>query len=180
MIKFCSALLLIAFGSAAHADQSEFGSANPSIPELSQFEYMQGLWDVTIHIAQDDGSFKQSENKATVRAFYHQDGRSFQTIFTTATGAFTTDIRTYNIQEKKWQVLFMNARAQRWHKFEAEVIDGNMQTFVEGGYSGSEPYDIKIIDMDVMEQSFTKEVFRRAKGDEAWNKIYIMQYARTG
>jgi hypothetical protein len=57
----------------------------------------------------------------------------------------------------------MNARAQRWHKFEAEMIDDTMQTFVEGGYSGSEPFDIKIIDKDIETQKFTKEVYRRAR-----------------
>lgn len=72
----------------------------------------------------------------------------------------------------------MNARAQRWHKFEAEMIDDTMQTFVEGGYSGSEPFDIKIIDKDIGTQKFTKEVYRRAKGEQNWLKIYIMEYVK--
>lgn len=160
------------------ADQIDFGAADPSVPALSQFEYMRGIWDVTIHMAQEDGTFKQTENKATVRAFYHSDGRSFQTIFSTSVGGFTTDIRTYNLEEEKWQILFMNARAQRWHKFEAEMIDDTMQTFVEGGYSGSEPFDIKIIDKDIDTEKFTKEVYRRAKGEQNWRKIYIMEYVK--
>ncbi len=72
----------------------------------------------------------------------------------------------------------MNARAQRWHKFEAQLTDGNMQTFVKGGYSGSEPYDVKIIDFNISENSFTKEVFRRAHGEEGWKKTYIMDFSR--
>ncbi len=173
-----SFLLLFSVGNSVHADQNDFGNADTAVPALSQFEYMRGIWDVTIHMAQEDGTFIQTENKATVRAFYHPDGRSFQTIFSTTAGGFTTDIRTYNIEVEKWQILFMNARAQRWHKFEAEMVDDTMQTFVEGGYSGSEPFDIKIIDKNIDEQKFTKEVYRRAKGEQNWRKIYIMEYVK--
>ncbi len=175
MKNFLLVFLLTAFSSNAHAD---YGEPDPTIPELAQFEYMRGLWEVTMSMAQKDGSFQQLENKATVRAFYHEDGRSFQSIFSTTAGGFTTDIRTYNTAEQKWQILFMNARAQRWHRFEAQMVDGNMQTFVEGGYSGSEPFDVRIIDMNISEDAFTKEVFRRAYGEEDWKKVYIMEFSR--
>lgn len=175
MKKLLFIFLMSAITNNAHA---QYGEADPSIPELSQFEYMRGLWEVTMFMAQEDGSFEELANKATVRAFYHEDGRSFQSIFSTTAGGFTTDIRTYNIEEKKWQILFMNARAQRWHKFEAQIVDGNMQTFVEGGYSGLEPHDIKIIDQEISGNSFTKHVFRRMEGEDEWKNTYIMQYKK--
>lgn len=163
----------------ASADQSEFGAANPEVPELTQVNYLRGNWDVLIQVRQDDGSFKPAANKARVKGFFHPDGRSFQTIFSTANGGFTTDIRTYNIDQKKWQALFMNAKAQRWHKFEARMRDGNMETIVAGGYSGKEDYDVRIIDKDISEKGFTKEVLHSRKDAQGWQKVYIMNFSRA-
>jgi len=156
----------------------DYGHADVSISELAQFEYLKGNWQVEIEVRSDEGVFQKIENIATVEAFYHEDGKSFQTIFSTKNGAFTTDIRTYNIEEKKWEILFMNAKAQRWHRFEARLIDDIMTTFVEGGYSGKEKFDVKIEDISVLDQSFIKEVYYRTKGSESWVKQFIMRFSR--
>jgi len=176
-LKF-ALLLFLAITNIAHAEQSTFGEADKSVAALSQFEYLRGEWEVSIQARQDDGSFKLLKNKASVRGFYHQDGRSFQTIFSTVSGGFTTDIRSYNLEENKWQILFMNATAQRWHKFEASLIDGIMVTYVAGGYSGREEYDVRIIDKDITDAHFIKEVFHSRNNGESWQKIYIMNFSR--
>ncbi len=103
---------------------------NSSIEELAQFKYMVGNWQIKMNSRQEDGTFKSLENTANVKAFYHTDGYSFQTIFTMENGFFSTDIRAYNIQENKWQIMFLNAKAQRWHKFSASIEKGNMTTEV--------------------------------------------------
>lgn len=171
-------LTIIVLTTNAHARDLEFGEADESTVELAQFEYFRGQWDVEIAVKQDDGSFKVSKDKATVKGYYHTDGKTFQSIFTTSNGAFTTDIRSYNIEKDKWQVMFMNAKAQRWHSFEAGLENGNMVTNVTGGYSGKEKFDIKIIDKDVSRNKFTKEVYRSYDNGEKWQKIYIMNYKR--
>ncbi len=165
-------------GSICLGKETYAQKADPAIAELAQFEYLRGEWDVGIQLRRDDGSFELLENRALVRGFYLGDGRSFQTIFSTVNGGLTTDIRSYDIQEKKWQILFMNARAQRWHQFEARLTDGNMVTLVPGGYSGKEDHDVRIIDSDISPDHFTKEVFHRQHGSEGWKKIYIMNYER--
>ena len=161
------------------ADERMFGTPDPSIPELKQVEYLLGDWEVRMELRQEDGSFRKLDTIANVRAFFHDDGKSFQTIFTTNRGGFTTDIRTFNLDAKKWQVLFMNARAQRWHEFEASVVDGKMTTIVIGGYSGQEEYDVKIVDDMVASNSFTKEVFNSRDGGQTWEKTYIMNFSRV-
>lgn len=156
----------------------DYGQADTSIPELAQFEYLKGNWQVEIEVRNDEGNFQKIENIARVEAFYHPDGKSFQTIFSTTNGGFTTDIRTYNIEEKKWNILFMNAKAQRWHRFEAKLIDDIMTTFVEGGYSGKENFDVKIKDINVTTKGFIKEVYYRTKGENDWKKQFIMRFLR--
>lgn len=162
----------------AQSQEMEFGAPDSSIPELSQVEYLLGEWEVKMELRQEDGSFKKLDTIANVKAFFHDDGKSFQTIFTTNKGGFTTDIRTYNVETEKWQVMFMNASAQRWHEFEAGVVDGKMTTHVLGGYSGKEEYDVKVVDDKVSENSFTKEVFNSQDGGQNWQKTYIMNFVR--
>ncbi|MCC3861736.1 hypothetical protein [Pseudemcibacter aquimaris] len=178
-MKLFKWILLIGCLSVQHAfaQTDEYGRADASVPELAQFEYLRGTWRVEMEIRGDDGVFKKLENIATVKAYYHPDGKSFQTIFSTKNGGFTTDIRTYNIKEKKWDVLFMNAKAQRWHRFEAKLTHGIMTTFVYGGYSGKENFDVKIMDINVTDAGFTKEVFYKTKGTDEWVKQYIMRFS---
>lgn len=170
--------LMLLMTTMSKAEQGNYEAADPEIAELAQYEYMRGEWEVTIHVAEEDGTFRQTENKATVRGFFLPDGRSFQTIFSTSDGALTTDIRSFNVKTKKWQILFLNAKAQRWHQFEAYMINGVMQTIVPGGYSGNEDFDIKIIDRRITDQGFTKDVYRREKGSDVWAHIYIMDYIK--
>ena len=72
----------------------------------------------------------------------------------------------------------MNANAQRWHKFETNLIDGKMTAIVPGGYSGQEDYDVKIIDDEITSDKFTKEVFYSRDKGKSWRKTYIMNYSR--
>ncbi|MCP5382921.1 MAG: hypothetical protein H6912_11205 [Kordiimonadaceae bacterium] len=177
-IIFATFLQSLIFFQTALAEQVEFGISDKSISELSQFEYLKGEWDVTIQTRQENGQFNSLENKAKVKGFYLQDGRSFQTIFSTTNGGFTTDIRSYDKEEHKWKILFMNARAQRWHQFEAHMENEEMITFVPGGYSGKEDFDVRIIDKDFSDKKFTKEVFRKLHNKDDWQKIYIMNFER--
>ncbi len=175
-LKYFSLLLLLQIQSSLGND---FGSPDPSIPELKQFEYLLGSWDVKMELRQEDGSFLKLDTEANVKAYFHQDGKSLQTIFSTNKGGFTTDIRTFNLETKKWQVLFMNAKAQRWHGFEASLVDGKMTTLVEGGDSGQEEYVVKIIDGDISADSFTKEIFHSRDDGDSWTKVYIMNFKRA-
>ncbi|MBT5186765.1 MAG: hypothetical protein HOH19_10455 [Kordiimonadaceae bacterium] len=149
-----------------------------SIDQLAQFEYMVGNWQVNMNIRQDDGTFKAIEDTAKVKAFYHHDGRTFQSIFTMENGFYSTDLRTYNVVENEWQIMFLNAKAQRWHKFSASVEEGTMTTIIPGGYSGKEDFDIKVLDLEISDNSFVKHVYQSNDSGQSWVHLYIMNYSK--
>ncbi len=39
--------------------KDDFGFAEKSIPELSQYEYYRGVWKTEMELKQDDGTFKK-------------------------------------------------------------------------------------------------------------------------
>lgn len=126
--------------------ETDFGYADPAIPELAQFEYYRGVWIAEMEMKQEDGTFKKLDTKATIVGKFLDDHRTYQSQFTTPDGFFSTDIRSYNITTKKWEALFLNARDQRWHRFTSSVVEGQMTTIVKGGYSGQEDFDLKVVD----------------------------------
>ena len=177
-MKLFIILLSILCSSTAYGDQKEYGAPATDIEELSQFEYMRGDWVVHMQASDERGNFKELENVAYVTAYYHSDGRSFQSEFTMDNGFFSTDIRSYNVAENKWQIMFLNSKAQRWHKFDAYRLDGEMTTIVPGGYSGEEEFDIKAVDRDVTKDGFRKHVYHSYDGGLSWVKKYIMTSSR--
>lgn len=139
---------------------SPYGFADKSIPELKQFEYYIGEWTSEIEYLTDNGTFQKLENKATIIGKFLDDHRTYQSQFTTIDGFFSTDIRTYNLTTKTWDVLFLNAKSQRWHKFSSKLINDKMTTFVYGGYSGKENFDLKIVDTIINENHYKKKVYK--------------------
>lgn len=152
--------------------KTDFGFADKSIPELSQFEYYSGDWITDMEMIQEDGSFKQLEFVATIKGRFLEDHKTFQSQFTSPNGFFSTDVRTFNVTTKKWQALFLNAKAQRWHKFTSSIVDGKMTTIVIGGYSGKENFDLKIIDTVISDDHYLKNVFRSTDSMKTWTLVY--------
>ena len=180
-ILFTFIVLLFSITARAEQDTEEdFGVADPEHIEFNQFEYMRGKWIIDMQMSDDEGQFQKLPNQAFVHGFYHSDGRSFQTVFTTEDGFFSTDIRAYNFEMKKWQIMFLNATAQRWHQFEASYLDNQMTTIIPGGYSGKEEFDIKAIDRDITKDGYIKHVYYSYDGGLNWSKKYIMSASRLG
>ncbi len=174
-------IIALMFSMTVHAEPDigqSFGAASPEHMELSQFQYMRGKWVIDMQMSDDDGQFRKLPNQAFVHGFYHSDGRSFQTIFTTDDGFFSTDIRSYNFDKKKWQIMFLNANAQRWHQFEASFSNNEMTTIIPGGYSGKEEFDIKAIDRDITKDGYIKHVYYSFDDGKSWIKKYIMTASR--
>ena len=152
--------------------KSDYGHADKSIPELAQFEYYLGEWTSEMEIKLEDGTFKKLDVIATIKGKFLDDHRTYQSQFTTPKGFFSTDIRSFNTSTKEWDALFLNAQAQRWHKFNSKIVDGNMTTIVKGGYSGKEDFDLKIIDTIISDSHYLKNVYRSIDGMKTWEITY--------
>ncbi len=152
--------------------KQEYGFADKSIPELAQFEYYRGKWKSEMEMKQKDGTFKKLGVNATIQGKFLEDHKTFQSQFTTNKGFFSTDIRTYNLATKEWQALFLNAKAQRWHKFTSKIVDGKMTTIVKGGYSGQEEFDVKIVDVVITDRHYLKNVYQSTNQGKTWELIY--------
>lgn len=151
---------------------TDYGYADPSIPELAQFEYYRGVWTAEMEMKQEDGTFKKLETTATIVNKFLDDHKTFQSQFTTPDGFFSTDIRTFNTATKQWQALFLNAQAQRWHTFMCKLVDGKMTTVVSGGYSGKEDFDIKVVDEVINDRQFKKNVYQSKDQMKTWELVY--------
>lgn len=151
---------------------AEYGSPDKSIPELAQFQYYLGTWEVAMEMRQADGSFQKIPTKMGFEARFLDDHRTLQTQFTTANGFFSTDLRTYNLETGKWEALFLNAKAQRWHQFTSYLLEDKMTTFVKGGYSGKEDFDVKVVDTVISETYFQKEVYHSRDNMKTWTLMY--------
>jgi len=150
----------------------EYGFADNTFPELGQFEYYRGEWKSEMEMKQKDNTFIKLETVATIQGKYLDDHKTFQSQFTTPKGFFSTDIRTYNSTTKEWQALFLNAKAQRWHKFTSKIVDGKMTTIVKGGYSGKEEFDVKIVDIVITDSHYLKNVYYSTDKNETWDLVY--------
>lgn len=150
----------------------DYGFADNSIPELAQFEYYIGEWKTQMEFKQDDGTFKKLEAVGTIKGKFLDDHKTYQSQFTTDKGFFSTDIRTYNTATKEWNALFLNARDQRWHKFTSRKEDGKMTTVVRGGYSGTEGFDLKVVDTVKTESHYLKNVYKSTDQMKTWELVY--------
>ena len=170
-------LLLTAMASLANDPvDSDYGQADISeVAEHAELNFMRGDW--TIHISMmQEGKWQELPDPAHLKAYFHQDGATFQTEFTTD-GFFPTDIRAFNRQTGRWQVRFINARRQRWNQTEYLLEDGHRVTLVPGGYSGSEDFDVKGIDTIESKTEFIRMIYRSsARGATDWRPIYRMRY----
>lgn len=168
IITLCSSVSLFAQA------PSEFGYADKSIPELSQFEYFRGVWSTTMEMKQEDGTFKKLNVVATVKEWFLDDHKTFQSQFTTPDGFFSTDLRTWNTTTKEWKALFLNANAQRWHEFTCKMENGKMTTIVLGGYSGKEEFDIKGVDTVISDNAYHRDIYYSYDHMKTWTLVYKM------
>ena len=156
-----------------------YGYAESNSKELAQFEYLRGDWEIAMQSIDKSGNYTKLPTLFFLKAFYHEDHKTFQSTFTSSNGFFSTDLRTYNLQTAKWKVLFLNATAQRWHSFEASLHNGEMTTIVIGGFSGKEDFDIKTVHSDIKSNSFTATIYRSIDNQQSWQPVYLMSYQRN-
>jgi len=182
MIYYSKVFLLIVifyqstFYASSDQQTNEFGYADPSVTELAQYEYLRGNWRIEMEMLNKDGKFQKLPNPFFLKGYFHSDHRTFQSVFTSEKGFFSTDIRSFNKETGKWKVLFLNAKAQRWHSFEASLEDNKMTTIVLGGYSGKESFDIKAVHYDITENSFSGNVYRSIDSGKTWQHVYKMRF----
>lgn len=164
-------VLLLCFKLSAQT-APDYGFADTSIPELSQFEYYRGEWTSEMEMRQEDGTFKKLEVISTIKGNFLEDHKTFQSQFTTTKGFFSTDIRTYDTTKKEWHALFLNSTAQRWHQFTSHIVDGEMTTIVLGGYSGKENFDIKAVDIIITDSHYLKNIYYSMDKMKTWVLVY--------
>jgi len=152
--------------------KSDYGFADTSISELSQFEYYRGEWTSQMEMRQEDGTFKKLNAISTIKGKFLDDHKTFQSQFTTTNGFFSTDVRTFNTTSKKWEALFLNAKAQRWHKFTSSIVDGKMTTIILGGYSGKENFDVKSVDSVITDRHYLKNIYYSMDKMKTWILVY--------
>lgn len=174
-------LLLFLAAAAVQADDtpiiSGYGTANPEVPELAQYDFFLGEWRVDMNYMGADGNWHAVPDPAHVKTFFHADGRTLQTIFTTPGGFFSTDIRSFDTEDGVWRVQFLNSKAQRWHSFASVWEEDRMVTLVPGGYGGDGP-DIRTEMVDISEAGFTNNVYRQTP-EGTWLHTYRMNYVRV-
>lgn len=170
---YCILFIILFFlGNLFAQEKQEYGFADPSIPELMQFEYYRGEWKSEMEMKHMDGTFKKLEVIATIKGKFLNDHKTFQSQFTTDKGFFSTDIRTFNHATKEWTALFLNAKAQRWHTFTSKLVDGKMTTIVKGGYSGKEKFDVKVVDIVITNSHYLKMVYNSTDQMKTWELVY--------
>lgn len=168
----CTIYYIVFFANLLAQVKQDYGFTDNSIPELVQFEYYRGKWKSEIEMKQKDGTFKKLEVMATIKGKFLDDHKTFQSQFITDKGFFSTDIRTFNYITKEWTALFLNAKAQRWHKFTSKVVDGKMTTIVRKGYSGKEEFDVKVVDIVITDSHYLKNVYNSTDQMKTWVLAY--------
>ena len=140
--------------------------------EVGQWMFMRGEWDVTIRVVQDDGTTVDSPQKPRMRAYYLEDGQTVQTEFSMAGGIafFSTQVKAYNHEKKKWINSFVNAKRQRWTMTESEWKDGRMISEVPGGYGGDEPFIAKEVLTDIEADRIVLKLYRSHDDGATWEE----------
>lgn len=159
--------------------ESDYGFADEYIPELAQFEYYRGEWESEMEMKQEDGTFKKLEFVATIQGKFLDDHKTFQSQFKSGERFFSTDIRTFNTTTNEWHAFFLNAKAQRWHKFTSKIVDGKMTTLVKGGYSGKEKFDVKVVDTVISDSCYLKNVYHSTDQMKTWELVYKISVKKT-
>ena len=77
-----------------------------------------------------------------------------------------------------WKALFLNAKLGRWSGFTVRKVGDTRETFVPGGYSGKEDFDVRAVEYNIRPDSYSANIFRRAKGTGEWVQTYEMRYNR--
>lgn len=169
--------LIFSISFAADADSPLYGEPDPTNPRYADFAYLRGEWESSITLINRDGSRRHLENKSKITAFYHADGQTVQSCFR-APGFFSTSIRAYDASSDSWKAHFLNAKLGRWSGFTSKKVGDTRETIVPGGYSGNEDFDVRAVEYNIKPDSYTADIFRRAKGTEEWVQTYEMKYRR--
>ena len=172
-------ILLITNSINAYAYNQLSAQPDTSDKAFSEYAYIQGTWSVSMKVRSKSGEFVSLPNKSKLVGFYHQDGRTVQTIFTNSKGFFSTDLRAYDVKTKSWRAHFLNAQSQRWHGFESKMDNGRMITQVKNGFSGKEQFDVRIIHQNFQKDRFEGEVFHSIDDGKSWRKVYEMAFSRV-
>ncbi len=163
---------------ASDALAEHFGAPNASRPEYAEFAYMRGDWNAKMISIDEEGNRTEIPNTAHVTAYYHRDGKIFQTCFATDT-FFSTDIRAFDTENAEWRAHFLNANAQRWNGFTVKKVGDTMQTIVPGGFSGKEAFDVKSVVGEITENGFRSKVYSSSDGHETWVQTFELIYTRA-
>ena len=172
-----AAVLLTSAGGAAADDPNLYGTPDPALAAYSDYAFMRGEWQASMVAFSADGTRTPLKNSAHITAFYHSDGRTFQTCFA-APNFHSTDMRAYDHTAGNWRAHFLNATAQRWSGLVSKRVDGGMETLVPGGYAGTADFDVRTVIRPTSDDSFINDVFRRMHGADTWVQTYEMTYNR--
>ena len=175
-------LMLFGFTSQFSWAENSFmfpsSNAENIVSPFSQYNYMVGSWRIDMQMKNKQGEFVALPNPAHMQAFFHQDNKTLQTLFTAANNFYSTDLRTYEKATDSWRVQFLNANAQRWQSFYVKQTDNKMTAVIRKGYSGKEKFDVKTEQRVVDEDTFISDVFYSFDKGESWQHVYIMTYKK--
>lgn len=171
------AVFLLCPSNLSAEEPNLYGAPDPTLEAYSDYAFMRGEWQASMVAFRADGSRVPLESSAHITAFYHSDGRTFQTCFS-APSFHSTDIRAYDQAAENWRAHFLNAAAQRWSGLISKRVEDGMETLVPGGYAGTDDFDIKTVIRNTSDDSFVNDVFRRMHRSDVWQQTYEMTYSR--
>lgn len=118
---------LVSANAAAHQAPLISAGINPDAPEqVKQFGQLQGTWSCLGSGKQPDGSWKQGPAPATWTWYYVLDGYAVQDVWQPAQGPMGTNLRTYDAEEDKWQMVWATSSQARFDEFDATFADGKI------------------------------------------------------
>jgi len=143
----------------------------------SQWEFLKGNWKVIMSMKQKDGKIIKLKNPAYIKGYYHKDKITFQQEFSVPGSFFSTQVKAYNLKEKRWINKFINSKRQRWATTFSYWKDEKMVTIIPNGYSGKELYWGKEVDKEITKNRFVKYVYRSYDKGKTWSKTpyYILE-----
>ena len=138
--KITRALLLATclVGLAAPA-RPQWGAPAPEAgPDVAAFASRLGVWDITMHRRQDDGSDQPLDHGFELRVEYLEDGRTVLTRFVVAppNAFFGASLRAWDEEAGLWRLMYVNATAGRFVEGEIRFQGEAQITTIRGGYAG--------------------------------------------
>ena len=137
-----AALALAALAVSASASQPadrRWGAPAPDAGvEVAAYASRLGVWDITMHRRQEDGSYLPLDRTFELQVEYMRDGRTVLTRFVVDPPKtfFGASLRAWDARAGHWRMLYVNATDGRFVNGEIRFEGETQVTTIEGGFAG--------------------------------------------